>query len=46
MTSKLESKDIYDKLDKLFKGAGQTDAIIKEKFEKFMAEHSGDMKEE
>ena len=43
MTSKLESMDIYHKLDELFNNASQTDGTIKEKFEKFMAEHSGEV---
>lgn len=46
LTSKLESSEIYKKLDQLFKGAGQTDTVIKEKFEKFMSESSGAVREE
>jgi len=46
MTSRLESMDIYHKLDELFTNASQTDGTIKEKFEKFMAEHSGEVQEE
>ena len=46
MTSKLESMDIYHKLDELFHTSSQTDTVIKEKFEKFMNENSGELKEE
>lgn len=46
MTSKLESMDIYHKLDELFHNSSQTDNVIKEKFEKFMNENSGELKEE
>jgi hypothetical protein len=46
MTSKLESMDIYHKLDELFSNSSQTDNVIKEKFEKFMAEHSAEVQEE
>jgi len=46
MTSKIESKDIYQKLDQLFKNAGENDGLIKEKFSKFMNEHSSEMQEE
>ncbi len=46
MTSKIESSDIYQKLDELFKNAGQNDSLIKEKFQRFMDEHSQEMKAE
>lgn len=46
MTSKLESMDIYHKLDELMHNSNQTDTIIKERFEKFMNENSGELKEE
>lgn len=38
--------DIYHKLDELFHNSSQTDNVIKEKFEKFMNENSGELKEE
>ena len=36
ITAKLESQDIYSKIDFLMKGFEQTDTVIKQKFEKFM----------
>jgi hypothetical protein len=46
MTSKVESHDIYVKLDQLFKSVGQNDQLFKEKFQKFMDEHSSMLNEE
>lgn len=46
LTSRLESMDIYHKLDELFHNSSQTDNIIKEKLEKFMNENSEELKQE
>lgn len=36
MLARAESKDIYVKLGTLLKSMGETDIVIKEKFEKFL----------
>lgn len=40
MTSQLESKDIYEKLNLLMKGFKETDNVIKDKFEAFLKDSS------
>jgi len=36
MTQRLESKDIYEKLNQLMKNFSQTDSEVKDKFDKFL----------
>lgn len=48
MTARLESKDIYEKLNMLMKGFKETDGVVKDKFEKFLkdANSNKDVEEE
>jgi len=46
MTAKIESLAIHAKLQELLANAGQNDQLIRDKFQKFMDEHSNAVKEE
>jgi hypothetical protein len=46
MASKLESKDIYQKLNDLYRNFAENDNVLKEKLEKFLKDNPMQLKEE